>query len=94
MWYPIDGNDLPRTPADGGNNVIGCNSSDLIKDLPGFEEMTVSNYASLMKALDACRDAVNSASATDLRPTVIAVSLPAPPPKDKPHHWLFHLHHQ
>jgi hypothetical protein len=38
--------------------VLGYDSPDLVKSLPGFEEMTVSNYTNLMKAIDACKDAV------------------------------------
>jgi hypothetical protein len=64
--------------------VIGCNSPDVVKNLPGFEEMTVSNYANLMKSLDACRAAVDAADPKDLRPAAIAISLPAPPPKTSP----------
>ena len=64
------------------------------KNFPGFEEMTVSNYAKLMKSLDACRDALDAAAPADLRPTAVAVSLPAPPPNDEPHHWGIHIHHQ
>lgn len=72
--------------------ILGYQSPDLAKILPGFEEMSVSNYADLMKALDAVRDAVLGANANDLTPTPIAVSVPIPPPVDKPHHWGFHIH--
>lgn len=78
--------------------VLGCKSPDLSKNYPGFEEMTVSNYAKLMKSLDDCRNALNSAIAAgtaDLRPEPIAISLPAPPPEDRSSIWkLFHIHHQ
>lgn len=78
--------------------VLGCKSPDLTSNYPGFEEMTVSSYAKLMKSLDACRNALNAAVAAgtaDLRPEPIAVSLPAPPPKqDGSSHWPFHIHHQ
>lgn len=73
--------------------VLGCKSSDLTKNFPGFEEMTVSNYAKLMKSLDACRDGLDAAASADLRPTAVAISLPAPPPNDEPHHWGIHIHH-
>ena len=74
--------------------IIGCKSPDLAKSLPRFEEMTVSNYTDLMKALDACRDAVYAAAPTDLKPTPIAVSLPGPSPDDNRDHWPFHIHHR
>lgn len=75
--------------------VLGYNSPDLVKSLPGFEEMTVSNYADLMKAIDSCKNAVMGAAPEDLRPQPIAISLPPPPPPDEsPHHWHFHIHHQ
>jgi hypothetical protein len=73
--------------------VIGCKSPDLVKRLPGFEEMTVSNYADLMKSLDACRNTVYAAAAADLRPTPIAVSIPGPSPGDEQHRG-FHIHHR
>lgn len=75
--------------------VLGYNSPDLIKSLPSFEEMTVSNYADLMKAIDACKNAVMGAAPEDLTPQPIAISLPPPqPPKDSPHPWHFHIHHK
>jgi hypothetical protein len=75
--------------------VLGYNSPDLVKSLPGFEEMTVSNYADLMKAIDTCKNAVMGAAPEDLRPQPIAISLPPPPPPDAgPHHWHFHIHRQ
>jgi hypothetical protein len=74
--------------------IIGCKSSDLVKSLPRFEEMTVSDYTDLMKALDACRDAVYSAAAADLTPMPIAVSLPGPSPDNNRDHWPFHIHHR
>lgn len=73
--------------------VIGCKSPDLVKRLPGFDEMTVSNYGNLMKSLDAVRDEVYSAAAADLRPTPIAVSVPGPSPRNGQHRG-FHLHHR
>jgi hypothetical protein len=74
--------------------ILGYNSPDLVKILPGFEEMTVSNYADLMKAIDACKNAVMSAAPEDLRPQAVAISLNPPPPDDSPHHWHFHIHHR
>jgi hypothetical protein len=74
--------------------VLGYNSPDLVKSLPGFEEMSVSNYADLMTSLDTCRSIVLEADPASLRPTAVAVSLPVPPPPGKPHHWGFHLFHQ
>jgi hypothetical protein len=75
--------------------VLGYNSPDLVKSLPGFEEMTVSSYADLMKSMDTCRSAVLGAPPGDLRPQPFAVNLPPPPaPPGKPHHWLFHIHHR
>jgi hypothetical protein len=74
--------------------ILGYNNPDLVKSLPGFEEMTVSNYADLMKSIDACKNAVMSADPADLRPQPVAVSLPAPPPAESPHRWHFHIHHQ
>lgn len=74
--------------------VIGYNSPDLVKILPGFEEMSVSNYADLMKSLDACRALVLDADPANLRPTAVAASLSVPPPADKPHHWGFHIFHR
>jgi hypothetical protein len=73
--------------------VIGCKSPDLVKSLPGFEEMTVSNYADLIRSLDACRDVVYAAAAGDLRPTPIAISIPGPPPKSGKRRG-FHIHHR
>lgn len=73
--------------------ILGYHAPDLAKELPGFEEMSVSNYAALMKAIDAVRNAVLDADPTALTPTAIAVSVVVPPPPEK-HHWgLFHLHH-
>jgi hypothetical protein len=73
--------------------ILGYHAPDLAKDLPGFEEMSVSNYAALMKAIDAVRNAVLDADPTALTPTPIAVSVVIPPPPEK-HQWgLFHLHH-
>jgi hypothetical protein len=57
--------------------ILGYNSPDLVKSLPGFEEMTVSNYADLMKAIDTCKNAVMGAAPEDLRPQPIAISLPS-----------------
>jgi hypothetical protein len=78
--------------------ILGYNSPDLVKSLPGFEEMTVSNYADLMKAIDTCKNAVMGAPPEDLRPQPIAISLrpptPPPPPDDSAHHWPFHIHHR
>jgi len=76
--------------------VLGYNSPDLVKNLPGFEEMTVSNYADLMKAIDACKNAVMGAAPENLKPQPIAISLapPPPPPDEGPHHWHFHIHHR
>jgi hypothetical protein len=75
--------------------ILGYNNPDLVKVLPGFEEMTVSNYAILMKAIDVCKDAVMGAAAEDLRPQPIAISLPPPPQSpDSLHPWHFHIHHQ
>lgn len=74
--------------------VLGYYSPELVKSLPGFDEMTVSNYTDLMKAVDACKNAVMAAGPEDLRPQPIAVSLPAPPPGDRAHHWQFHIHHR
>jgi hypothetical protein len=75
--------------------VLGYDSPDLVKSLPGFEEMTVSNYANLMKAIDACKNAVMAAAPEDLRPQPIAAALSAPQPSgDGPHPWHFHIHHQ
>jgi hypothetical protein len=75
--------------------VLGYTAPDLAQILPGFEEMSVSNYAELMKALDKCREAVLAAPAERLRLEPVAVSLPVPPPKDEPHHgpwYIFHRH--
>lgn len=75
--------------------ILGYNSPDLVKSLPGFEEMTVSSYADLMKAVDTCKNAVMGADPKDLRPQPIAISLRPPPPQDNnPHHWPFHIHHK
>jgi hypothetical protein len=76
--------------------ILGYNSPDLVKSLPGFEEMTVSNYADLMKAIDACKNAVMGAAPEDLTPQPIAISLPppTPPPPARPHPWHFHIHHK
>jgi hypothetical protein len=74
--------------------VLGYNSPDLVSKLPGFDEMSVSNYTVLMQAIDVCKNAVMGAPAEDLRPQPIAVSLPAPPPGGKPRHWGFHIHHK
>jgi hypothetical protein len=75
--------------------VLGYTSPDLASKLPGFEEMSVSNYAQLMKTLDACREIVLKASAEDLRLEPVAISLPVAPPEDKPHQGPWHIfHHQ
>lgn len=74
--------------------VQGYNSPDLVKSLPGFQEMTVSSYADLIKALDACKNAVMSAAPEDCQPQPFAVFLPVPPPDSGPHHWHFHVHRQ
>lgn len=78
--------------------VLGCKSPDLSPNYPGFEEMTVTNYAKLMKSIDDCRNALNAAidaGTADLRPEPVAVSLPALPPEDRSSAWkLFHIHHQ
>jgi hypothetical protein len=73
--------------------VLGYQPADLAKLLPGFEEMSVSNYADLMKALDAVRTDVLGADPANLTPRPIAVSVTIPPPVDKQHHWVFHFHH-
>jgi hypothetical protein len=73
--------------------VLGCKSSDLIKNFPGFEEMTVSNYPKLLQSLDACRNALDGAAPEDLIPVPIAISVPAPPPNE-PHDLGFHIHHR
>jgi len=74
--------------------VLGYTCSDLAKSLPGFEEMSVSNYAQLMKALDKCRAIVLDAAAENLKLEPVAVSLPVKPPEDKPHHGPWHLFHR
>jgi hypothetical protein len=75
--------------------ILGYNSPDLVQSLPGFEEMTVSNYADLMKAIDACRNAVMGAPPEKLSPQPTAVNLPPPPPPPgSPSHWPFHIHHR
>lgn len=74
--------------------ILGYNSPDLVNSLPGFVEMTVSSYSDLMKAIEACKIAVMGAKPEDLRPQAIAISLPTPPPSDRPHPWGFHIHHQ
>jgi len=72
--------------------VLGCKSSDLTKNFPGFEEMSVSNYPKLLQSLDACRNALDTAAPEDLIPVPIAISVPAPPPNEP--HRGFHIHHQ
>ena len=74
--------------------VLGYNSPDLVGSLPGFDEMSVSNYTVLMRAIDTCKNAVMGASPADLRPQPVAVSLPPPPRGDTPHRWNYHIHHQ
>jgi hypothetical protein len=74
--------------------VLGFDSPELVKSLPGFEEMTVSKYSDLLKAIDTCKNAVMGAAPEDLTPQPIAVFLPVPPPDGHPHHWHFHVHHQ
>jgi len=75
--------------------VLGFNSPDLATTLPGFEEMTVSNYGELMKSLDACRSIVLKGEAKDLKPTPIAISLPNPivEPEGVGHRILNIFHH-
>jgi hypothetical protein len=73
--------------------ILGYASPDLAKDLPGFEEMSVSNYADLMKTLDAVRNAVLGADATSLTPCPIAVSVDIPPPAEEDQRGWFHMHH-
>ena len=59
------------------------------------QEMTVSNYADLMKAIDPCRNAVMGAPPENLSPQPVAVNLPPPPPPPgSPSHWPFHIHHR
>lgn len=70
--------------------ILGCDLPRLAKLLPSFEEMNVSSYADLLKALDQCRDAVLGASPDQLTPTAIAVSIQSPPPE---HHAWLHIHH-
>jgi hypothetical protein len=74
--------------------VLGYDSAELATSLPRFEEMTVSNYANLMKAIDICKNAVMGAAPENLRPQPVAIALPATPSDDGPHHWRFHIHHQ
>jgi hypothetical protein len=76
--------------------VLGYDSPDLVTSLPGFEEMTVSNYADLMKAVDACKNAVMGAPSQNLRPQPFAISLPPPPEPSRKgsHPWIFHIHHR
>lgn len=74
--------------------VLGYTSPELVKSLPGFEEMSVSGYSELIKALDICKNAVMGAPSDELRPQPIALSLPVPPPKEGLQHWHFHIHHQ
>jgi hypothetical protein len=70
--------------------VMGYRNAALAKSFPGFEEMSVSNYSDLMKALDNCRDAILGATDDELTPTPVAISLPASAPKKRS--W-FHIHH-
>jgi hypothetical protein len=70
--------------------VVGCGDPGIGKLLPNFEEMSVSSYADLMKAIDACRDAVLSSPSEKLVPTPIAISLPSPTVKPRSR---WHLHH-
>lgn len=74
--------------------VLGYDSPELVKSLPGFEEMTVSNYSDLMKTIDACKNAVMGANPDQLRPQAVAVSLPVSPPDGRTRRWRFHIHHQ
>jgi hypothetical protein len=73
--------------------VMGYSSAELTRSLPGFEEMTVSNYTDLIKAIDTCKNAVMSAAPEDLTPQPVAVFLPAPPPAEAAPRWPFHVHH-
>jgi hypothetical protein len=73
--------------------ILGYQSPELAQLLPGFDEMSVSNYANLMKALDAVQAAVMAADPAALTPCPVAVDLVLPPPAARPHHWLVHLHH-
>jgi hypothetical protein len=73
--------------------ILGYQSPELAKALPGFEEMSVSQYAALMKSLDAVKVVIMNADPAQLTPTPVAVSLAIPPPADRPHHWGFHIHH-
>jgi hypothetical protein len=72
--------------------VQGYSSPELANSLPGFQEMTVSEYAGLMKAIDTCKNAVMGAQPADLRPQPVAVFLPEPSPDDEPRPWHFHVH--
>jgi hypothetical protein len=72
--------------------VLGYDSPDLQDSFPGFEEMSVSNYAQLMKSIDACRTEIGKASLDELRPQPIAISAPVPPQEGKLHRWHWHLH--
>ena len=73
--------------------VMGYSSPDLARSLPRFEEMTVSNYTGLMKAIDTCKNAVMSASPDQLRPQPVAVFVPAPPPGEGTRRWSLRIHH-
>jgi hypothetical protein len=78
--------------------VLGCKSPDLSAHFPGFEEMNVSSYSKLMKSLDDCKSVLGAAIEAGhavLEPKAIAVSLPAPSPKeDGSYFWKFHIHHK
>jgi hypothetical protein len=72
--------------------ILGYDSPELVNSLPGFEVMNVENYAKLMKAIDRCRNAVEGAPRTDLKPQPLEVFLPDPTPTPEPRRfpWLHH----
>jgi hypothetical protein len=75
--------------------VLGYDSPDLQSCFPGFEEMSVSNYAQLMKSIDACRAQIGRAAPGELRLQPVAFAAPAarkPDVPDEPHRWIWHLH--
>lgn len=76
--------------------VIGYKGQDL--ELPGFEEMSVTSYPDLLKAIDACDATIGKCAPNDvalLDPKPIAVSLTSPKPDDiRPHRGPFHLFHR
>ena len=71
-------------------DTLGIDPSLLSGDLPGFEEMSVSSYGDLMKAIDACRSDILKASPDELTPRPVAVLVEAPMPAAGPeqhHRW-------